>query len=183
MWILGGWLLVANLVLPVAESVSSSTVEKTYRGISNYSNNRMAIIKSAMKQLSTHLSFTQMRFYCNKQKGRTFHVITVANSTGKAVVQYFSGQTVVLPTSCGSFQRMNDDNSKLAVTCDRWGDVGKWGHQGKNGEGIMYNHAAYVPNKYHWMIGSGNWLCDDGGYKRNDTFPSKEGDFWKIYIR
>lgn len=179
--LLGGWLLVANVVLPAA----GWTVEQMYRGITNYSNNRMGITKSAIKQLSTHLSFTQMRFHCNKQKGRTFHVITVANDTGQAVVRYFSGQTNDLPGSCGSFQRMNDDNSKLSVECHRWGNdnrhhVGKWGHYNKKGKDRMYNHAAFVARKYHWVIVNGHWLCDDGG---NNIFDTSAGDFWKIYVR
>ena len=91
--------------------------ETTYRGISNYHNNRMAILLGAMKELRTHLSFTQLRFYCSKQQGRTFHVTTVANSTGEVVVQYFSGQTDVQPDACGSFVRMENDNSRLAGVC------------------------------------------------------------------
>ena len=39
----------------------------------------------------TGLSFTQLRLYCSKKNGRTFHVTTADNITGEAVVQYFSG--------------------------------------------------------------------------------------------
>ena len=73
-----------------------------------------------------------MRFHCSKQHGRTFHVTTVANSTGEAVVQYFSGQTDVMPHSCNSFHTMDDDSSKAAEVCKKWGvkndvkNVGKW---------------------------------------------------------
>ena len=74
-----------------------------------------------MKELWTHLSFTQMRFHCSKQRGRTFHVTTVINSTGEAVVQYFSGQTDVLPSSCNSFFTMDDDTSKAVKVCEVWG--------------------------------------------------------------
>ena len=114
------------------------TAETAYRGISNYHNNRMGITPTAMKELRAHLSFTQLRFHCSKQQGRTFHVTTVANSTGEAVVQYFSGQANVLPASCGSFVRMEDDNSYLAQKCSEWGNdgshyVGKWGHYNRRG--------------------------------------------------
>ena len=74
-----------------------------------------------MKELRTHLSFTQLRFHCSKQQGRTFHVTTVTNSSGEAVVQYFSGQTDVQPDACGSFVRMENDNSRLAGVCHQWG--------------------------------------------------------------
>ena len=140
---------------------------------------------SAMKELRTHLSFSQLRFHCSKQQGRTFHVTTVANSTGEAVVQYFSGQTNVLPSSCNSFQCLAGDNSHLAKQCDRWGNdnarhyVGKWGHYMKHGEYRIYNHAAFVANTYHWVIVNGFWLCDDVG----STFALSPGDFWKIYVR
>ena len=86
-----------------------------------------------MNELRTHLSFIQLRFHCSKQQGRTFHVTTAANNTGEAVVQYFSGQTDVQPDACGSFVRMENDNSRLAERCRQWGFngasyyIGKWG--------------------------------------------------------
>ena len=73
-----------------------------------------------MKELRTQLSFTQLRFHCRKNKGRTFHLTTAANSSGEAVVQYFSGQTDANPKACGSCVRMNDDNSMLAADCNQW---------------------------------------------------------------
>ena len=109
------------------------SVETSYRGISSYHNNQAFLTKTAMNELRTHLSFAQLRFHCSKQQGRTFHVTTVANSTGEAVVQYFSGQTNVQPDACGSFVRMENDNSLLAQVCSQWGNdgvsfyVGKWG--------------------------------------------------------
>ena len=116
----GGWLLVSNIVitsLPLQLSVKPS-----YRGIGSYRNKTTVLTKSAMNELWTHLSFTQLRFHCRKQKpGRTFHVTTVSNSIGEAVVQYFSGQTDVLPPSCNSFFKMDDDNSKAARVCEDWG--------------------------------------------------------------
>ena len=182
--IAGGWLLVVNLLMDSSTPPSSWTVETSYRGISNYHNNRMGITTSAMKELRTHLSFTQLRFYCSKQQGRTFHVTTVANSSGEAVVQYFSGQTDVLPSSCNSYKRLQGDDSQLAMKCQQWGNdgshyVGKWGHHNKQGEDRMYNHAAFIAHKNHWVIFNGIWLCDDavGDYRLSS------GDFWKIYVR
>ena len=164
---------------------TSWTAESSYRGIRNFTNNKMGITKNAMKELRSHLSFTQLRFHCSKQQGRTFHVITAANSSGEAVVQYFSSQTDVLPSSCNSFERMHRDNSQLALQCDRWGNdgaqyVGKWGHFQYKGEKRMYNHAAFIAHKYHWVIVNGEWLCDDVGSNFAAILP---GDFWKIYVR
>lgn len=116
----GGWLLVANLVTINSTPTEKWTAETSFRWISNFANNKMGITLSAMKELRSHLSFTQLRFHCSKQLGRTFHVTTATNSSGEAVVQYFSGQTDVLPPSCNSFERMNGDNSRLALQCDRW---------------------------------------------------------------
>ena len=129
----------------------------------------MFLKKSALADLRSHLFFTQLRFYCSKQSGRTFHVTTIANNTGEAVVQYFSGQTDVQPDACGSFVRMENDNSMSTGLCHRWGkegsnyQVGKWGH-GKN-EDRLLNHPAFVQYDYHWVIKptGGRFDCDDYG--------------------
>ena len=184
MLISGGWLNVATL--KQADSSPAWTAETSYRGISNYQNNLMGISTSAMRQLRSHLNFTQLRFHCSKETGRTFHVITVNNSTGEAVVQYFSGQSSVLPASCGSFITMKDDNSYLAKQCHRWGNdgsrhhVGKWGHFNKNEEQRMYDHSAFVAHRYHWVVYNNVWLCDES---KGNVFATSTEDFWKIYVR
>ena len=87
------------------------SVETSYRGIGK---SHMVLQKSAMKELRTHLSFTQLRFHCRKKQGRTFHLVTAFNSSGEAVVQYFSGRTDEQPDACVSFVRLTLDNySKL----------------------------------------------------------------------
>ena len=154
------------------------SVESSYRGISNCHNNKTFLTTSAMKELRTHLSFTQLRFHCSKQQGRTFHVTTPANSSGEAVVQYFSGQTDVRPFACGSFNRMEDDNSRTAGVCNQWKDQ-RWGISFSVGERRLYDHANYVPGFYHWLLtpGGSRWDCDD----YNHTLSS--GDFWKVFVR
>ena len=135
-----------------------------------------------MTELRTHLSFTQLRFHC-RQQGRRFHVTTVANSTGEAVVQYFSGQTDVQPNACGSFVRMENDNSRLAGVCHLWGCngtsyyVGKWGHVGDQDR--LYSHAAFVGHSYYWLLtpGGSRWECDDFHVEVSS------GDFWKVFVR
>ena len=141
----------------------------------------MVVKNSAMKELRAHLSFTQLRFHCRKQQvGRTFHVTTAANSSGEAVVQYFSGQTNVLPGSCGSFVKMENDNSKLANDCNQWADK-QWSSNshGDNGDGRLYHHVAIVYNNYHWLLGTfhNRWECDD--FK----VGLSPGDFWKVFVR
>ena len=149
----------------------------------------MLLTKTAMNQLRTHINFTQLRFHCKKQTtGRTFHITTAANSSGEAVVQYFSGQTDVLPYACGSFVKMNDDNSRLAEKCHEWGKeggnykVGKWSHQNIN-EGRLYNHPAFIEYVAVWLLAydqfSGRFECDN---KNNENILSAN-DFWKIYAR
>ncbi|XP_078348495.1 fibrinogen-like protein A [Oculina patagonica] len=185
----GGWVLVVKVITdsstPPSDWIEKSVVSDSYRAISSYSSNVMRILIGAMNQLRKHLSFNQLRFHCSKQQGRTFHVSTALNSTGEAVVQYFSGQTDVLPFSCNSFHRMDDDNSRLALQCDKWGDgglhkVGEWGSANLKGKYRLYNHAAFIPNMYSWVINKDNWLCDD---KIGAKFNLSKGDFWKIFVR
>ena len=157
------------------------SVEASYKGIASYHSNKMFLSKSAMKELRTHLSFTQLRFHCSKQ--RTFHVTTVTNSSGEAAVQYLSGQTDVQPDACGSFVRMENDNSRLAGDCSRWGydgssyNIGKWGHQ--RDEDRLYHHTAFVGFTTHWLLSpdSSRFECDD---KLVGVSP---GDFWKVFVR
>ena len=161
------------------------SVETSYRGISNYFNNKTFLAKSAMEELKTHLPFTQLRFYCSKQQGRTFHVATAANSTGDAVVQYFSGQTDVQPDSCGSFVRMDNDDSLLAGVCQKWEnlghlhEVGKWGHEYSQEQGRLYDHTVFVYDSYHWFLAEDGWRleCDDF------NVGVSSGDFWKVFVR
>ena len=156
----------------------------SYREISSYHNNQTFLKKSAMNELRKHLSFTQLRFHCRKQQGRTFQVTTVANSTGESVVQYFSGQTDVQPDACGSFVRMENDNSRLAGNCSQWGYdgtsnyIGKWGTARE--EGRLFKLPAHVPYLYNWMLRSehvSRWECDDY------LVGVSSGDFWKVFVR
>ena len=149
----------------------------------------MVLTKIAMNELRTHLSFTQLRFHCTKKYGRTFHVTTAANSTGEAVVQYFSGQMDVQPASCGSYVVMENDNSRLAGVCQKWGlesgyfKVAKWGAE--FAQARLYDHPAFVQDSYHWALNHKNyfggqakrWECDDF------LVGVTTGDFWKIYVR
>ena len=138
-----------------------------------------------MKELRSNVSFTQLRFFCSKQQGRTFHVTTTANSTGEAVVQYFSGQTDARPDACGSFVRMEDDNSAMSQVCKEWGGnstntfTNKWGDRTQDYEKRLYRQVVLVWSKYHWLLSpeSNRFECDDF----NGTVST--GGVWKIYVR
>ena len=167
-------------------------LETSYRGIEK---NQTFFTQTAMKELRRLINFTQLRFHCKKQgRGRTFHIATVKNSSGEAVVQYFSGQTDVLPIACGSFYKMNTDDSELANKCQWWGKdkekfkVGKWGGYkidstlGKDQkETRLFDHAIFVQREVHWVMGYGNrFECDD--FDRSRTTVQR-GDFWEIFVR
>ena len=161
-------------------------IKTSYRGITS---DQMVLTKTAMNELRKHMSFTQLRFHCTKKYGRTFHVTTAANSTGETAVQYFSGLTDVQPASCGSYVRIENDNSRLAGVCQKWGfesdsyEVAKWGHGFDQTR--LYDHPAFVFGLYHWALNhldySGGqakrWECDDL------LVGVTTGDFWKIYVR
>ena len=183
---LGGWLLIYNIVIDGSSPPTTLGIESSYRGINHYNNSNMVLSTSALKELRTHLSFTQLRFHCNKkQLVRTFHVTTVTNSAGDAVVQFFSRQTDTMPFSCGSFATLTGDNSLLAGDCANWGkdhgnyNVGKWGHEG---ERELYKYPAFVGFSYHWATNPAwdRWDCDDLDHLGHNVSP---GDFWKIYVR
>ena len=185
--LLGGWLLTSIFMVDNTTTPPAWTAEPSYRGIIKFTNHKMGITISAMKELRGHLGFTQMRFHCSKQQGRTFHVTTAANSSGEAVVEYFSNQTNTMPDSCLSFVRMKDDNSYLSGNCSRWGwngssnFVGKWGHKNRQDETRLYDLTAFVGKHYRWRTTGKYRLCDDN---KNDTFINlSKGDFWKIFVR
>ena len=176
----GGWLLVSSIFVGNLSSLRYS-YESSYHEISNFHNKSLFLKTDAMKELRTHLPFTQLRFHCSKNKGRTLHLTTAANSSGEAVVQYFSGQTDASPKACGSFVRMKDDNSKLAADCNQWRHK-TWGYSKKGHN--RYGVVAYVGGKYHWVLfGSSRWECDDYISNGAEYFGLSTGDFWRVFVR
>ena len=158
-----------------------------YKKIDEYKKNRLALSSQGFRALGTKMSFSQLRFFCRKKNpGRTFDIATATNTLGKNVIQYFTGQTDTMPTSCGSYYRLSDDNSILANECARWGyshagyHVGKWHHGGYSPNNRLFDHAAFVGGKAHWIVSQsdGRWECDDF---RGPAVSA--GDFWKIYVR
>ena len=152
----------------------------SYHEIAKY---QMLLTQTAMKELRLLINFTQLRFHC--KKNHTFHIVTVQNSSGEAVVQYFSGQTDVLPDAC-------DDDSLLANKCHIWGkdksgyEVGKWGHVMNNilgsdqNETRLFKTPVFVVVSEHWMVGFENrFECDDYNVGGTKVFGD---DFWEIFV-
>ena len=176
--------MIFNIVIDEKSSLPTSLgIETSYRGISRYNNSNMVLATSALNELRSHLSFAQLRFHCRKNALRTFHVSTLADDSGEAVVQYFSRQTDEMPNSCESFATLPGDDSNLAADCPDWGmdgnfHVGKWGHEGMR---ELYEFPAFIAFDYHWApnpaFPDDRMECDDRG-----TAVSP-GDFWKVYVR
>ena len=105
LFISGGWLLVLNIVIKQIkdqDDLPQLLLETSYRKVDSYKSNNLVLKNSALNDLKTLMPFTQMRFHCRKPGGSTFHIVTTGNSTGEAVIQYFTGQTNTMPDSCGS---------------------------------------------------------------------------------
>ena len=140
---------------------------------------------NALFELRKHLAFEQLRFHCYKPGVRTFHVVTIANSTGESVIRYFTGQVEEFPKASGSFTRLPGDNSHLAPRPADWGKegptykVGKWSHQGMKS---LWNCSAFIQNYAHWLLEPPRWECDDYNHKSSAPIPPV-GSFWKIYVR
>ena len=177
----GGWLLIFNVVIARSSSLPQITPQDDYRRIGDFKSKILILTNNALFELQKHLAFEQLRFHCYKPGVRTFHVATIANSTGESVIRYFTGQTEELPQASGSFTRLPGDNSLLALRPADWGyekdtyKVGKWSHQGKK---ALWDHVVLIQNKAHWLLESSRWECDD----YNPPFPPVRS-FWKIYVR
>ncbi|XP_048576265.1 uncharacterized protein LOC5506103 [Nematostella vectensis] len=180
----GGWMMTLNLTYEASRA--AFTPEESIRSLSKFRDGYMGITSKAMGLLQSLTSFTQMRFVCHKQAvGRTLHIVTTPDSKGKAVVDYFSAKTDILPSACRSFTEGTGNNALLTGRCHRWGRdssgaafVGLWGHASlPNQVWRMYDHTMYEATMYHWVFKNGRHDCDDTGSAKTD------GDFWKIFIR
>ncbi|KAL9956994.1 hypothetical protein ACROYT_G038568 [Oculina patagonica] len=182
----GGWLLIYNIVINGSSAPTTLDIQTSYRGISHYNNSNMVLATTALNELRRHLSFTQLRFHCNKQiTPRSLHVMTVPDSRGEAVVQYYSRLTDVQPDACGSFVTLDGDNSILGRSCATWGEengvrkVGKWGQTGWR---ELYDKSLYIYPYQNWATNPyrppPRWECDD--YFRTSV---SHGDFGKVYVR
>ena len=178
------WLLIYDVIINQSSPPISLDVEKSYNGISRYNHTKLVLSPDGMREMKTILLFHQLGLHCCKQQhGRTFHVKTAINTSGGAVVGFFSGDTDVFPNACGSFEKLKGDNSVLGSRCVEWGKekgpyrVGKWGHEGQKELSV---YSAFIVGSYHRITwpGSNIWECDDTLEK-----IAASGDFWRIYFR
>ncbi|XP_028406453.1 uncharacterized protein LOC114528942 [Dendronephthya gigantea] len=182
----GGWTLVSNLVLNQPRGMDWS-LGNDYQQISEYETRKLALSTYVLHVLRSKMSFNQLRFFCHKKNpGRVFDIATnKTNNLGQEVIKYFTAQTNTLPKSYGSYYRLPDDNSMLASQCSQWGrewgkfKVNKWHHSGYHVQDRLFDHTAFVPAKFYWLIekSGGRWECDDFKY------PASKNDFWKIFVR
>ncbi|XP_067042686.1 uncharacterized protein [Acropora muricata] len=182
---LGGWLLIFNMVIDNSSSLPPITPQDDYRKIGDFQSKALMLTNNALFELRKHLAFKQLRFHCFKPGVRTFHVATIANSTGESVIRYFTGQVEEFPKASGSFTRLPGDNSLLAPRPAVWGKegskfkVGKWSHEGKK---VLWDCPAFIQNYAHWLLEPDRWECDDFKYNHPNPYPPV-GSFWKIYVR
>ena len=157
----------------------------SYRQIlPKYSINEHYLLRSGFNQLKQDMGFSQIRFYCfKKTTGRVFHIMTSNDSMGNNVVKFFTTSND-LPEACGSFWRLPDDNSSLAVNCHQWGSpkINKWGHKTKGlTTDRLYRKPMVWSNTRFFRFTLGNGLCcDDNGLSEN---VGSHGDKWQIFVR
>ena len=97
--------------------------------------------------------------------------------TASVKLWYFSDQTDVPSCSCGSFQRMEDDNRKSVMECENWNYQGKWSHASVYVEIRLDRFAVYVPPKFHWHLFYGYWYCNDPCY----SLTKYHNNFWLTF--
>ena len=169
------------MVIDSSSSLPPITPQDDYRKIGDFQSKALMLTNNALFELRKHLPFKQLRFHCFKPGVRTFHVATIANSTGESVIRYFTRQTQDFPKASGSFTRLPGDNSHLALRPADWGKeggtfkVGKWSHQGKK---VLWDCPAFIKDDAHWLLERSRWECDD----YLPPIPPV-GSFWKIYAR
>ena len=170
------------MVVDNNSSLPPITTQDDYRKIGDFQSKALILTNNALFELQKHLAFEQLRFHCYKPGVRTFHVATIANSTGEWVIRYLTEQTEELPKASGSFTRLPGDNSLLTLRPADWGyekdtyKVGKWSHQGKK---ALWDHLVFIQDHAHWLLESSRWECDD--FTSSSSPPT--GSFWKIYVR
>ena len=167
--------------------MSKFTVSSNYRDISNYTDNAVLVLASALTELRMVMGFDQFRFYCRKvTPGRTFHVMTKKDAKGEAVVKYFTDSPNSPAAACNSFTALPDDSSVLSGKCSSWGYTisNKWGSTVTKGESRMYARWVVWPfNKVVKLMVNGDpWghFCDE---TKNERAGPVAGDEWKIFVR
>lgn len=136
-------------------------------------NGNYAFKTNALSALRNVTNLTQFRFRC-QTTSKILHIRTNA-----AVSTYLSSFSSSAPTSCGSFQRLPDDNSILGTDCAKWKhDTEKWAG-GINEK--LTDHTMFIVSIAHWNLleTSRRFECDD--YRRYPFIHNN--DLWEVYVR
>ena len=145
-----------------------------------YGSNNKLLMRNGFERLHKDMAFTQIRFYCfKKSPARVFHIMTNKNSTGTDVVKYFTTSNV-MPVGCGSFTRLPDDNSTLAVNCDKWGHptLNRWLHSDFHKDHRLFSRPmARRFESFYRIYGTMFYKCDDQEERLSLH------DTWKIFMR
>ena len=180
-YFIGGWLLISRFVMETLASVQDNNVESdSYRAIlPKYGLNRQYLLRDGFNQVKQDMGFTQIRFYCYKKKtGRVIHIMTNNDAKGADVITFFTTSDT-RAVACGSFTRLPDDNSTLAVNCDKW-ESASWGHQQRLTDLRLFELPIVWPYTARFRFSSNNvadYECDD------DTEGVSLGDIWQVFVR
>ena len=144
-----------------------------------YTSNKQYLLRNGFNQLKQDMGFTQIRFYCyKKETGRVFHIMTNNGVEGTNVAKFFTTSNSV-PVACGSFTRLPDDNSRLAVNCDKWGypTKNRWGHESMLTNDRLYTRPLTLPYNSYYRLGGNVYQCDDIA----DNLSLN--DMWQVFVR
>ncbi|XP_031560802.1 uncharacterized protein LOC116296840 [Actinia tenebrosa] len=179
----GGWTLIRNVTF-LSSSSNAIQALRDYRKITSLTLYQF-IDQHALLNLKNDMGYTQIRYFCRKvSERRTFHVMTAKNDLGFDVVRYMVINASPFPTVCNSFVRLPDDNSILAVNCDKWGYgkngarmTNKWGRYPYNGDWRMYKSPVTWTGVRLVSFIQGEYKCED--YNTH----AQAGDVWKMFVR
>ena len=166
------------------QSEGGDETSNSYREIlPNYNSNNKFQLRSGFYQLRNDMGFTQIRLYCFKKiLDRVFHIMTNKNAEGEKVVKFFTNSTSSdRPKACGSFIPLPDDNSILAVNCQKWDYENKdnWGRVGYLNNQRLYQRSILwlSAERFYKCYGRLPHKCDD------DDSPMSLRDTWQIFVR
>ena len=115
----------------------------------------------------------------DKRPSLSYHDLK-EDTKGANVVKFFTSSNN-MPKACGSFSRLPDDNSSLAVNCDKWGfpNTDRWGHGNMLTDSRLFLRPmtlASVPRFYR--LKGPKYQCDD-----DDDLNPSIGDTWQVFVR
>lgn len=183
-FLLGGWLLISRFLMKTVNSLQDSIVmSSSYKAIlPKYNSNNQYLLRNGFNQLKQDMGFTQIRFYCFKNKtGRVLHIMTNTDSKGANVVKFFTNSNTA-PRACNSFSRLPDDTSILALICDKWGypTADRWGNLAIRTDDRLYKRPFVRPFTRYFRFEPGSvYDCDDTPPSQNMSV----GDIWQIFVR